>query len=133
MRPEEFLRQIVAVRDRFDWVLTADTGSFAERRVIPRFHLEAIPKSRPDYRLDPVRALAYAQTGQVADSWGEAAQLLGMALPDANAIAAAAGDRTWSGAAGERVPSPQRHQLRELLLEAVGLMRLVPEEEGIAP
>lgn len=130
----EFLRLLVSVRDRFDWTLTADTGHFLERRATPRFRLEAISKSMPDYRLDPVRALAYAQTGELADTWLDAAVLLlGMATADAQEVVAAAGDRTWVGPEGERAPSPQRLRLRELLLQAVGVILPVAGEEVIGP
>lgn len=125
----EFLRLLVNARDRFDWTLTADTGHFPERRATPRFHLEAIWKSKPGSRLDPVRAVAYAETGELADTWLDAAVLLlGMNTEDAHVVIAAAGDRTWVGPEGRRALSPQRQQLRTQLLEAVGLMAPAEEE-----
>lgn len=122
MKTQEFLRQIADVSDRFDWSLTADTGHFPERRATPRFHLEAVSRSQPPYRLDPVRALAYSRTGEVSDNWETAAQTLGMNLSDASAIVAAANDRTWAGAEGQRQPEMALLGLRRSLLEAVGIV-----------
>lgn len=122
MKTQEFLRQIASASDRFDWSLTADTGHHPERRATPRFHLEAVSKSKPGQRLDPIRALAYARTGNVPDSWGEAAEALGMDPSDASAILAAANDRTWTGAEGHRQPEMALLGLRRSLLEAVGIV-----------
>lgn len=122
MTTTEFLRQLVSVRHQFDWTLTADTGHQAERRSTPRFHLQADPKARPGMTMDPIRAVVCARSGIVPDTWTEAAIVLGVTPSDANALAAAASDRTWTGAEGERAPSDELLELREQLLEAVGLV-----------
>lgn len=122
MTTSEFLRLIENVCDQFDWTLSADTGHHAERRAKPRFHMQAFPKSKPGTILDPIRAAAYARTGNVTDTWIEAAVVLDIGLSDANALAAASSDRTWSGTEGERLPSAHRQQIRRRLLEAVGLI-----------
>jgi hypothetical protein len=122
MKTHEFLRQIAEARDQFDWSLTADTGHYPERRATPRFHLDAITRSKPEDRLDPVRALAYVRTGEVPETWEEAAFALGLDLADASAIVAAANDRTWTGAEGQRQPEMALLGLRRSLLEAVGIV-----------
>lgn len=130
MSTADFFRQLVDVRDRFDWTLAADTGYFPERRATPRFQLEAVSRN-PTCRLDPIRALAYARTGEITDTWAEAAEQLGMAASDAGELAAAAVDRTWVNTGGGRLPSPLRQRLRQQLLEAVGLMAPVAGEESV--
>lgn len=122
MNIQEFLRETARSSDQFDWSLTADTGHHPERRATPRFHLEAVPRVKLDYRLDPVRALAFVWTGEVPDGWGEAAGALGLELADASAIVAAANDRTWRGEAGNRQPEVTLLGLRRALLEAVGIV-----------
>lgn len=128
MTTPEFLRFLERVSTQFDWTLAADTGRHAERRARPRFRLQAIPADMPARVLDPIRAAAYARTGNVPDTWAEAAAILGMELSDAISLAAAANDRTWSGREGDRTPAVHRLQIRRRLLEAVGV--LAPDETG---
>lgn len=122
MTTPEFLDLLENLSHRFDWTLTADTGLETDRRREARFHLRASPKSVPSATLDPLRAVAFARTGNIPDTWAEAAMHLGMKLPDAASIAAAAGDRTWTGEAGKRVPARELLDMRHCLLVAVGLI-----------
>lgn len=128
MTTPEFLRFLERISKQFDWTLAADTGRHADRRARPRFHLQAIATGRPAVTLDPIRAVAYARTGRVPDTWTEAAAVIGMDTSDAISLAAAANDRTWTGPEGERAPAVHRLQIRRRLLEAVGV--LAPEEAG---
>jgi hypothetical protein len=128
MTTPEFLRFLGRVSTRFDWILTADTGRHAERRARPRFRLQAVPADTPTRKLDPIRAVAYARTGNIPDTWTEAAAVIGMEMSDAIAVAAAANDRTWTGGEGDRTPAVHRQQIRRRLLEAVGV--LAPDEAG---
>lgn len=128
----EFLRLIENIREQFDWNLTADTGHHAERRSRPRFHLQAEPAKGPELILDPIRAAAYARTGNITDTWAEAAGVLGLELSDATALAAAASDRTWAGAGMLRAPAAHRQQIRRRLLEAVGLIAASQELEDVS-
>lgn len=128
MTTPEFLRFLERVSTQFDWTLAADTGRHAERRARPRFRLQAIPADTQARILDPIRAVAYARTGNIPDTWAEAAAILGMEMSDAISLAAAANDRTWSGPEGDRAPAVHRLQIRRRLLEAVGV--LAPDEAG---
>ena len=123
MTTPEFLRLLENIRDQFDWTLTADTGDHSERRIRPHLHVRGTPSGKPTTILCPVRALCYVRTGQViADgAWADAAVLLDMDLSEAHALDAAASDRTWSGAEGQRAPVKHLMGIRRGLLEAVGL------------
>jgi hypothetical protein len=123
MTTPEFLDLLADLSGRFDWTLMADTGlATDERRREARFHLRASPKSVPSATLDPLRAMAFARTGNIPDTWAEAAMVLEMTFPDATAIAAAASDRTWVGETGERVPARELMAIRQRLLVAVGII-----------
>lgn len=122
MTTPEFLDLLAEIRDQFDWTLSADTGHRDERRTRSRFHLRATHGSLASVTLGPLRAVAFTRTGNLPDTWTEAAVVLGIKIPEAAAIAAAANDRTWVGKDGQRVPGTELLDLRQCLLAAVGMI-----------
>lgn len=124
MTTTEFLRLLANVSDHFKWTLVPDQGpANGDRRSRPRLHVMAEIHSRPSSQLDPIRAAAYARTGQITDTWVESASLLGMELREAAALVAAASDRTWTGPPGDRQPIFYLMGIRSSLLDAIGLAR----------
>lgn len=124
MTTPEFLDLLAEISDQFDWTLTADTGRREDRRARARFHLRATHGSLPSVALGPLRVVAFARTGNLPDTWTDAAMALGMKVPEAAAIAAAANDRTWTGKEGRRVPGPELLDLRHCLMAAIGMVSL---------
>jgi hypothetical protein len=124
MTTTEFLRLLANVSDHFRWTLVPDQDpANGDRRSRPRFHVMAVIRNRPSYQLDPIRAAAYARTGQITDTWVESAALLGIELKEAAALVAAASDRTWTGPPGGRQPITYLMGIRSSLLDAIGLER----------
>lgn len=119
----EFLQLLAQVRHEFQWNLTTHSGDHDERRARNRINLCGTPNLKPSLELGPLQAVCYARTGKTfgAESWGEAAEALGMDLTDAFAVAASARDRTWTGPEGGRTPVLKLIGLQKQLLEAVGL------------
>ena len=128
MTLDEFLIRLKSIRDRVDeWKLVMDTGSITNRRVKPRFQLRAVVQQESVKGgiiiLDPLGALCYVFTGAIysPDEWKYCGEALEMAPTSAADICAASNDQTWEGVSGERRPVPRLQELRDRLLQAVGL------------
>lgn len=122
MTTTEFLRLLANVSDHFQWMLVPDRDpARGDRRSRPRLHVVAEIRNRPSSRLDPIRAAAYARTGQITDTWVESAGVLGMELREAAALVSAASDRIWTGPPGDRQPIFYLMGIRSSLLDAIGL------------
>ena len=126
MTVDEFMAGLRATQDRFEWKLVPDVSPESERRSKPRFHLCALGKETPieGVWFDPIGALCYALKGAVyaPTDWRRAGNTLELAPVSAANLTAAATDLTWSGAEGQRAPSPPLHTLRASMIEAVGLL-----------
>lgn len=122
MTTTEFLRLLANVSDHFEWMLVPDGDpEKGDPRDRPRLHVMAEIRNRPSSLIDPIRAAAYARTGEITDTWVESAALLGMELREAAALIAAASDRTSTGPPGDRQPVFYLMGIRSSLLDAVGL------------
>lgn len=120
----EFLAELSATGDRFDWGLQVDGSTqLEERRSSSRLRLRGtLRDSSPPLVLDPLRAVYFAKTGKVVGSaLCMVADALGVSDQRASMILAATNDRTWSGFGDERVPVDGLQSIRERLLEAVGV------------
>lgn len=125
MTTDEFLAELRAVANQFDWNLRADTRPEAESRTRPRLHLNASPRGEPSAIFDLLRAVCYARSGKSfeARSWPDAARELGLSPTDGARLLAAARDRTWEdGADGARKPVEDMLALRKQMLDATGVL-----------
>ena len=120
-----FLVELKTVSNQFDWTLDPDAGRHAERRSQPRLHLKASLKGSPSAVFDLLGVVCYAKTGKAleARSWPESARALGLPMPDAAHLLAAANDRTWDDHEdGTRKPVPDMISLRAQILDATGVL-----------
>lgn len=124
MTLDEFLSELLGVRDRFGWCLVPDIGPGSERRAHPRLHVRAVSRSKGEERVfDPIGALCYTRTGTIygPHDWPDAGEVLGMAPRDAAVLVAASSDRTWTGPEGQRERVPMLAGVRDRMIGVVGL------------
>lgn len=124
MTLDDFLAALGGVHDRFGWCLVPDMGPGSERRARPRLHLRAVFRAKGEETVfDPIGALCYSRTGSVFSphDWPDAGEVLGMAPKDAAVLVAASSDRTWSGPEGRRERVPILADVRNRMIDMVGL------------
>ena len=124
MVASEFLSQLEAVREMFEWRLVQGARPGIERRSRPRLHIRAVCKfGPPEFLFDPIAAVCYIRTGKLCaeDAWLDAANAIEFSLIDAGDFVAAANDRVWVDAGERRVSQPYLQQLRTRLAASVSL------------
>jgi hypothetical protein len=121
----EFVAELEAVRDSFNWKLVADRSWHPERRYPQRLRIRGTLKVGMDgFVFEPIAAVCFIRTGRAFadDHWLESATAIDLSLMDAGDLIAAANDLTWVEVGGQRQPHPYKSLLRGKLTLALLLV-----------